>query len=496
MRGTLGGEAVERRWKIDVAVEESAGNAFVPRLWAERRIADLSARDDLATKNEIVELSKQHHVLSRHTSLLVLESPAMAKAFDVHATRPVADWDGNEASINGDNELVGETGATQPSHMEELADGLVDLGAAETRSGPAAAAPKKSEAESDANDWGDDRERNTGGKGRGDASPQETSKRVMPTAPPRDWDGRRGGDWVPMKKVWFKEARISDHSERDPSAERELEVRERKLDEMPESRERTIAVVRWHLRMHNVDGAEKVAKRWLDKDRMDPDALVALADIAALRGDVERSKLLLASAVEADPQRALSHLRMARLYEAAGEAAIGCEYRLSQALVARSDANAQVDAVRCGAREARVLSGLEETLRAKVERSLEREPKRAKVSGPFRVDGSWDVNADLDIFVVSPQGRVISWQGGADLSVEDVDSLSREALAFKGSDNGRWQVMVVRKDDDRERVEGTLRITAHGQTRRVSFVVGEDESLVTVADIDVNAAFRWERATP
>ena len=28
------------------------------------------------------------------------------------------------------------------------------------------------------------------------------------------------------------------------------------------------------------------------------------------------------------------------------------------------------------------------------------------------------------------------------------------------------------------------------------YITGDDESLVTVADIDVSAAFRWERAGP
>src|SRR5690606_18047737 len=75
LRGTLAGEPVERRWAIEVTADEQAGNAYVPRLWAERRIAELEARDDLGTKAEVVALSQAHHVLSRHTSLLVLESP-------------------------------------------------------------------------------------------------------------------------------------------------------------------------------------------------------------------------------------------------------------------------------------------------------------------------------------------------------------------------------------------------------------------------------------
>lgn len=258
-----------------------------------------------------------------------------------------------------------------------------------------------------------------------------------------------------------------------------------------------MALVRWHLRMNAPEAAEKLALRWLEKDRMDPDALIALADVAALKGDLERSKALLSSAVEADPQRAANQQRLAQLYEAAGDATLSCEHRLSRALVARSDVAAQVKAIRCGGREARIVAGLEEGVRAKVERALEKDPRESKVSGPFRIGATWDGDVDLDVIVVSPQGQVVSWQGGAELSVEDADANDREALSFKGRDNGRWTVLVARKDgDERARAEGVLRITAHGVSRRVSFVVGDDEAVVPVADIDVAARFRWEPASP
>ncbi len=502
LRGTLGGEPVERRWKVAAAIEEAAGNAYVPRLWAERRIADLSARDDLGTKAEIVKISQAHHVLSRHTSLLVLESPAMAKAFDVRATRAVADWTGELAARTESGELTVESGAMPESEADpsDARDAL----AASTLDAPAKDLETLSKAPR-AGAVSDEVGGNAGFGVTGDSDRWKEDKAIVPPPVrtremPPSWDRGRGGEWVPMKKVWFKEAVISEHSDRASIAaadERELEARERKLEDEPESRERTMALVRWHMRMHATERAEKLTERWLDKDRMDPEALVALADIAALRGDLERSKALLSSAVEADPQRPLAHLRMARLYEAAGEVGLACEHRLSQALVARSDAAAQAAAVRCGAREARVLAGLEEKLRAKVERSLEREPKPVRISGPFRLDASWDAQVDVDLVVVSPQGRVVSWQGGADLSADEVASLTGEKLTFKGSDNGRWQVFVVRHDEgDHERVEGTLRVTAHGATRRIPFVIGDDESAVSVADIDVAAKFRWERAQP
>jgi hypothetical protein len=188
---------------------------------------------------------------------------------------------------------------------------------------------------------------------------------------------------------------------------------------------------------------------------------------------------------------------MARLYQAEGDAALACEHLLSRALVARSDPTAQVEAVQCGAPEARVLSGLEEKLRARVERQLERAPKVRRLSGPWRLEATWDGDADLDLLAVSPEGEVVSWQGGADVRAEGVRSERGEELVFKARTNGRWQLVVVRKDgDDRVRVEGTLRVTSYGVTRRIPFVMGEDEKTVTVSDVDLATRFRWQEVSP
>lgn len=526
LRGTLAGEAVERRWGLELAVEEAAGNAFVPRLWAERRIAELSAKDDLGTKAEIVRISQAHHVLSRHTSLLVLESPAMARAFDVHAKEVVADWSGDLAAATKTGTLLANEGGlagptdpnepTDPTGHEQLTRASADAPDKEAKAYKAAEVADNELQDGDgfnqlrgkSEDLGGGRS-GVGDLAKGDWAPDPAPlqpPKTVPMRPADEWRERdRGGRWVAMKKVWFKEATIGEHRNHDDAAaERELSAREDKLDQEPESRERTMALVRWHLRMNAPDAAEKLALRWIEKDRMDPDALIALADVAALRGDLERSKALLSSAVEADPHRAATQLRLAQLYEATGEATLSCEHRLSRALVARSDVTAQVEAIRCGGREARIVAGLEEGVQVKVERALDKDARTAKVSGPFRIAATWGedgerdgAGVDLDVIVVSPQGQVVSWLGGAELSVEDADAEGRESLSFKGRDNGRWTVLVARKDgDDRARAEGTLRITAHGTTRRVPFVIDGDEAVVPVADIDVAARFRMEPVAP
>lgn len=86
---TLRGKLEGRPYRITGALTAptpAQQNPLLPRLWAERRIAFLEARGDPA-REEIVALSERHHVLSRRTSLLVLENDAMFAAYGIPRTQ-------------------------------------------------------------------------------------------------------------------------------------------------------------------------------------------------------------------------------------------------------------------------------------------------------------------------------------------------------------------------------------------------------------------------
>ncbi|UQA59008.1 AgmX/PglI C-terminal domain-containing protein [Polyangium aurulentum] len=87
LRGTMAGEAVEVRVPVTPENTSSLELPFLPRLWAEARIASLEGAGSAASEPEIVALSKQHHVMSRHTSLLVLENDRMFAAYGIPRTQ-------------------------------------------------------------------------------------------------------------------------------------------------------------------------------------------------------------------------------------------------------------------------------------------------------------------------------------------------------------------------------------------------------------------------
>ncbi|HRE89793.1 MAG TPA: hypothetical protein PK095_11715, partial [Myxococcota bacterium] len=142
----------------------------------------------------------------------------------------------------------------------------------------------------------------------------------------------------------------------------------------------------------------------------------------------------------------------------------------------------------------RIRACLDAQLLTKVERLLDAPTPSSRVSGPFRLEATLE-GADVDLAVVDPDGRVVSWLGGAELRASGVLGADREELVFKGRQNGRWQVVVVRRalDGDGGPVQGSLRITAHGASRRIPFTIGDEEAIRFIADIDVVARFRYER---
>ncbi|HEX6273076.1 MAG TPA: FecR domain-containing protein, partial [Polyangiaceae bacterium] len=81
LRGMVGARPFERRYPVKLVASETRGNAFVPRLYAAARIADLEREGTAEAKRAAIALSSRFNVASRYTSLLVLESAAMFKAF-------------------------------------------------------------------------------------------------------------------------------------------------------------------------------------------------------------------------------------------------------------------------------------------------------------------------------------------------------------------------------------------------------------------------------
>src|SRR5450432_142002 len=104
VRGKVGDAPFEQRYPVHVSARDNAGNAFVPRVYAAARIADLEQNGGADAKKEALALSTQFAVASRYTSLLVLESEAMFHAFGLNASSQAHAFTGEDLAEKSDTE--------------------------------------------------------------------------------------------------------------------------------------------------------------------------------------------------------------------------------------------------------------------------------------------------------------------------------------------------------------------------------------------------------
>ncbi|HRI63791.1 MAG TPA: AgmX/PglI C-terminal domain-containing protein [Polyangium sp.] len=87
LSGEMDGQAATWSRKLATSRAPTANQNMLARRWATARIEQLERRhDDEATK-EIIAQSIKHHVMSRHTSLIVLENDRMFAAFGIPRTQ-------------------------------------------------------------------------------------------------------------------------------------------------------------------------------------------------------------------------------------------------------------------------------------------------------------------------------------------------------------------------------------------------------------------------
>lgn len=90
--------AVSSSFPVELSASQastSSVDSHLPRTWAKMQIQHLTKTEGFRAKDDIIALSKDYTVLSRHTALLVLENDAMFREFNVvRSAKNTAKWDG------------------------------------------------------------------------------------------------------------------------------------------------------------------------------------------------------------------------------------------------------------------------------------------------------------------------------------------------------------------------------------------------------------------
>ncbi len=528
LRGDVAGRPFEQRYPVELVPTDAAGNRFVPRLWAAGTIQELELRGRGEDRARIIALSKGFGVMSRYTSLLVLESEAMFRAFRVDRNEQSApSWTGEEDVVTGGSDGTMQVSAGDAADGEARLDGLGTIGAGRSAAGHlagggagsgygtaerrrsaapmsrasaparmpagdmAGAAPapmaQVAPAESSANSEWAWRDMPAPG-------PQLQQQQPMPMPP------RQPGRW--MRRVWYRAGDVAP-SDGPTTAEREAARRaEQALRENEDSRDRHREAVRRLSQAGELDRALEIAEAWVARDRLDAEALTAKADILGRLGRRDDALRVLTGTVDLSPESDALQVRLARAFERAGQPERACAHRIALAEMDEADESALAAAMRCeralGRQDAaaRLMAAVRDpSVRTRAEREAGEEDEEARFRGDFTVDAEWDERVDLDLTIVTPQGTRLSWMGGRTTVVgEDAVREGRERLGLRWTGAGTYLVEIDRTDPaDTRVVRGELSIRVPGEQRTVPFTLRDGHA--TVARVRVTRESRLETVT-
>jgi len=483
-----------------------AADEAPPRLYAAAKIAELERAGGQASKLAVIELSKRFAVASRFTSLLVLESEAMMNAFGLERTRVAPTFTGEETAQSSTADAEGEAELDEKAKEESAS--LDDLATGSSESKPA---PAKKPSASAAEGAGDgigfggfggpaataapaapppmaepSMPKIAGGTTRGrtsdDFDPWEDSPRRSP-----GWGGGRSRRLVPMKKIFERKASFEATNTLASQNAPKLLLAESALASTPDSRDKTVDLFALYSTAGRLGEAQELTARWSGRDALDPDALLARADLAARQGDRERAIRILGGLADVRPGDRATQTRLADMHEASGNRALACEHRIALADMAPGEAKLVADAIRCAsslgmADLASVLKlDSSETVRSSIDKLLATPDTTQTVSairGDVQVSAEWTGGVDLDIGLIDAQGRRTSWLGSAGKSIvsaRDVTNPRTEALGLVNQPSGSYVVEIARASGTDANtnipVRGELTLKLVNETRKIPFVL-------------------------
>jgi tetratricopeptide (TPR) repeat protein len=521
VRGKVGDAPFEQRYPVHVAATDSPGNAFVPRVYAAARIADLEQNGGSAAKTEAIALSSRFAVASRYTSLLVLESEAMFRAFGVDAAHDNRRFTGEELAEKSDAE--GEL----PVPVTDAEDAFDAAQNAAARATDSTSLDKKS-ASSARGGFGSNGSNGALGSmpatGAAEPAPLALPKAAAP-APLKRADSDDGfaepppapssapaeraqradpfedppfreppRRMIPMRRVWDRKGTIhtGDLVPRTASINAVADA-ERALAAEPNRRSALKKAYSLYSLRGDLDRATALVERWLSKEPLDPEALTARADLAARRGDRELAVRLLGSVVDVRPGDVTNQKRLARLYRWSGRPDLGCRYAMAIAELRSNDAPLLADALRCvrGGNNERWASDAlaladEKTAHLAATLSEAPAPDDSRLLGDLRLEVSWFGDVDLDLAILHPDGQRVSWLGAPTrelIAARDVLSHGSEGLSLNGAKPGEYAIEIVRSGATSLPVHGELTVFVAGETRRIPFSM--DGQRLTIALVEI-----------
>ena len=478
LKGTMAGKPWSTSIPITVRASSDEGNAFVPRVFAATTVGDLERTPGDAQKAKIIELSKTFSVPSRHTSLLVLESPAMALAFGVERRAPMSAWSGD----------VTATGTTTEGELAKLekSSGLANMDHADTNgAGFTAGAPRAAA---------------TSGPRPDDTSATETpSTKAAPPTMDRAWSmpvlmpsQRRPGRW--MRREWYRTVTLGTTAPSD--LETKIARARATTLASPDSRDKLAELFGLLAQRDTLSEARDVMAMWAKRDPLDVDATLRRAELIAREGDREAGLRIETGALESRSDDVDLADGLAEVALRAGQPKLACALYAVRAEVRPGDLEGLARQIAC-LRVAKdraaddVIANVEPAKRAALQERTARmsanmrDGSSAKASGDLVVDAVWSAGTptDLDVTIIDPKGMRLSWLSPRAVRVVDPLSSTHEAVGLAKVFDGHYLIEIARVGGSAgpqagSDVNGVVTIRALGQTRTYPFTLHQNRAPV------------------
>lgn len=534
LRGRVNGDKFEQAYPADITATSDAGNAFVPRLFAASKIDDLERGGRVEEKESIVALSQKFAVASRFTSLLVLESEAMFKAFGLERSSVDTGFSGEVGARSSSSSSAREESEEQASPDPTAAD---DLGAASNKD------EKKASRGADIMDASDGDfaspppmttpsmpQSNTGAAGASPmpaptmAPPAPKPAADKPSTPANDpfspgWSKQTQSPakqpavvarppsptrMVPMRRVWDRHATLVTTAVTPPNLATSLADAQAASSAAPNSRDKTVSLFKLLVASSQVSDATELASKWSQRDALDPDALIARADLAAMNGDRQKALRILSGLADVRPGDKAIQEKLVNTF-ASLSPDLACQFRVSLADLDPANVNNVAAAAVCTQNlgflnvSNAIVSSVDSNLHDRVTttmKTIKLTPKAA--FGDVRVEATWTSRTDLDVAVIDPKGNRISALGSplkfVSSSCANARELGAENCVFSGLTSGNYALEVTRTTPSTETITGSLKLTSpEGQVRTVPFTL--TGSRVVVGSVQVSFTERLVPAT-
>jgi tetratricopeptide (TPR) repeat protein len=310
---------------------------------------------------------------------------------------------------------------------------------------------------------------------------------------------RNRAGMIAMRRSWVRVPSLAMFDAVSPNIRKAVDSAENALSANPDSREKHRALVQALAYAGEIERARDVAGRWLERDKLDPQALGYQADLLGRSGQRDLALRTLAGLVDLDADRVALHERMIRAYENAGRLSQACSHRIAISAIQRKDAKAAGAAMRClrgvgRDRDAElVVRGLAtDEDRTAAEKAATIAPASMSARGDLVINARWDSGADVDVALITPDGSRVSWMGGRnDVTVENSTATDRELLALRSIKRGNYLVEVTRNGNASGAVRGSLDISVLGSKKTIPFeLMG---SRATVGRVNIALEERMDR---